>query len=62
MKTCVFFAQRQGLDGFTSPHLSFMKLCKSRRARDRRCRKMSRLIASSSAPTVSDQAEDLAEK
>ena len=37
----------------TSPHLSFMKLCRSRRARARRWRKLSRLISSSSAPTAS---------
>src|SRR2546428_10346087 len=55
MKPRVFFSQRQGLAGSTSPHLSFMKLCRSRRARARRWRKLSRLISSSSAPTRSEE-------
>src|SRR3989441_12418877 len=53
MNPRVFFAHRQGLARFTSPHLSFMKLCRSRRARASRCLKFSRLISRSSAPIVS---------
>jgi hypothetical protein len=50
MKPRVFLAQRQGFDRFTSPQRSFMKLCRSRRARASRWRKFSRLTLSSSAP------------
>src|SRR5882724_11574576 len=53
MKPRVFLAHRQGFAWFTSPHLSFMKLRKSRRARARRCRKLSGVISNTSAATVS---------
>src|SRR6201998_987965 len=53
MKPRVFLAHRQGFAWFTSPHLSFIKLRKSRRAGARRCRKLSGVISNASAATVS---------
>src|SRR5258706_15852801 len=53
MKPRVFLAHRQGFAWFTSPHLPFIKLRRSRRARARRCRKLSGVISNTSAATVS---------
>src|ERR1700720_2103330 len=55
---CLYEATRllgtpAGFAWFTSPHLSFMKLRRSRRARASRCRKLSGVISNTSAPTVS---------
>src|SRR6202040_2684138 len=55
---CLYEAARllgtpAGVRRFTSPHLSFIKLPRSRRARARRCRKLSGAISNTSAATVS---------
>src|SRR6266446_4830322 len=47
IKPRVFLAHRQGFAWFTSPHLSFMKLRRSRRARARRWRKLLGVISKS---------------
>src|SRR5256885_11192495 len=46
----VFFGHRHGLLLFTRPHWLFMKLCRSRRARVKHCRKFSGVISRTSAP------------
>lgn len=60
MNPRVFFAHRQGFAELTRPHLSFMKLCKSRRARLSRWRKFSGLISQELRPDGVTNVQNLA--